>query len=900
MQSILGGVQSVFNRGTNPLLMFPLLSTEIEGYGLNLATVIPVGNEATFLSDGIGTWYFFLRSNYRMLRRFLLLAVLLLPIAAVAQTATNGIVWTAPQIFTDGASHSATVDLAFPSYAAFVAFNPTALGGTMVSASTAGYSTPGDGGSSTYDWNATSTASPDAATKGSAYASNGIFVVQPTGVATGRWILRMPGGIIHPEQAGAKCDGVTNDVNPLGNLTAAVNASTSLAYNGVIIRLNPNKFCLFSVSSWQVPNGATAEGNQQAITQSIPANSFSPYTSGFIHPANVALNLGTGSKLKNVAVLRQNLPTPTNFQTAMAAPNGVMQWFAENGNLTNVAVNGGSSGAGCQVGDILQVPAPIGDFAWVQVATVTGGAANTVTVLDPGAFQTYPASPVTTRNPVNGLASHCTSFPQLTFTAGTPLSVGVLGIGVSYMEDVTITGFNTPLYATALTARNVQFDGANGVNIAVNGTNGSYFNFTGGELWSAQAAGSYGVAQPWPTSNLNNPVATGGTLNQVGDVLTVSGGTCSVQPQITVTSVSGGAITGYTLSTYGVCTTAPTAPATVSNAWGGTPATVNLLWPIATGGTLNQQDDLLTVSGGTCSVQPQITVTSVSGGAITAYKVTTYGACTAAPANPATVSNAWGGTPATVNLLWAGYDYRPGIAYNVHNNCSGCTFWNLQSHGWSTGLAISNTGFTQFFGLTLETSGFVGLPIPPMGISSGVRVQNCVSATIWDAQLNNFSTGLYLHNTEWQHAAFPGSSCGSSGASPTFGNSGVSVFGGTIGSAFANYKYGVDIGPYSRGQVEGVIVFTPSKSVSGSVPYNVEPNIYGWSIRDALSLGAEASTWIAVDPSSLPNLTANAVPSGNTMPSPMNLMGGLPTTCPTPGTFTGALINNSGVINICP
>ena len=201
--------------------------------------------------------------------------------------------------------------------------------------------------------------------------------------------------------------------------------------------------------------------------------------------ANVTLNLGTGSKLKNVAVLRQNLPTPTNFQTAMAAPNGVMQWFAENGNLTNVAVNGGSSGAGCQVGDVLQVPAPIGDFAWVQVATVTGGAANTVTVLNPGSYQTFPASPVTTRNPVNGPASHCTSLPQLTFTAGTPMSVGVLGIGVSYAEDVTITGFNTPLYASALTARNVQFDGANGVDITNNGTNGSTSTSRGEDFFRA-------------------------------------------------------------------------------------------------------------------------------------------------------------------------------------------------------------------------------------------------------------------------------------------------------------------------------------------------------------------------------------------------------------------------------
>jgi hypothetical protein len=57
LQSILGGAQSVFNRGTNPLLEFPPLPTETEGYGLNVATAVPVGNEATFLFDGIVTWY---------------------------------------------------------------------------------------------------------------------------------------------------------------------------------------------------------------------------------------------------------------------------------------------------------------------------------------------------------------------------------------------------------------------------------------------------------------------------------------------------------------------------------------------------------------------------------------------------------------------------------------------------------------------------------------------------------------------------------------------------------------------------------------------------------------------------------------------------------------------------
>jgi hypothetical protein len=77
-------------------------------------------------------------------------------------------------------------------------------------------------------------------------------------------------------------------------------------------------------------------------------------------------------------------------------------------------------------------------------------------------------------------------------------------------------------------------------------------------------------------------IATGGSLNQVNDVLTVVGGTCNnllnTPPQFQVTTVSGGAVTGVAqLPGTGACGTYPGNPVTTTSSRGGvTPPTLNL------------------------------------------------------------------------------------------------------------------------------------------------------------------------------------------------------------------------------------------------------------------------------------------------------------------------------------
>lgn len=75
------------------------------------------------------------------------------------------------------------------------------------------------------------------------------------------------------------------------------------------------------------------------------------------------------------------------------------------------------------------------------------------------------------------------------------------------------------------------------------------------------------------------PVA-GGSGYVVGDVITLSGGTSSVTTQLTVSSVSGGAVTGVTVSRAGSYTGLPQTPVSQGSTTGsGTSATFAVQWP---------------------------------------------------------------------------------------------------------------------------------------------------------------------------------------------------------------------------------------------------------------------------------------------------------------------------------
>ena len=159
-------------------------------------------------------------------------------------------------------------------------------------------------------------------------------------------------------------------------------------------------------------------------------------------------------------------------------------------------------------------------------------------------------------------------------------------------------------------------------------------------------------------------IAAGGSgyTNGTTHVLTVSGGTCSVQPSFIVTT-AGGVVTQLTsVNNSGTCTAYPTNPAATTFDASGTGATLNVafvgsgavLATVFTGGSgYTNGAQTLTVLGGTCSVQPTITVFVASNIVNSVSSVVNPGpppyTCLVAPQNPVSVSGG-GGTGATFNI----------------------------------------------------------------------------------------------------------------------------------------------------------------------------------------------------------------------------------------------------------
>ncbi|WP_279603765.1 hypothetical protein [Methylobacterium sp. E-041] len=77
-----------------------------------------------------------------------------------------------------------------------------------------------------------------------------------------------------------------------------------------------------------------------------------------------------------------------------------------------------------------------------------------------------------------------------------------------------------------------------------------------------------------PVAGASAAVTAGGTGQAVGDVLTLVGGTCTVQPKFTVATVASGVAATVTLSTPGSCTVLPTAPVATTSTGTGTGATL--------------------------------------------------------------------------------------------------------------------------------------------------------------------------------------------------------------------------------------------------------------------------------------------------------------------------------------
>lgn len=200
---------------------------------------------------------------------------------------------------------------AFSSHAQFTAFDPTLLGGTSVTADVAGYHSPGDGGAATYDWVPGSSASPD-----------GVFTLQ-AGPApnAGRWIMRIPGDGVHPEVAGAYCDGIHDDSTAMTDLFVYLQNNVG---NGTVT-VNQGKWCVISGGDlWVFRHGRlTGSGNPMTTTGGIPA----VFTGGILLDPTKTIQLGDGATISHLIIMRNGLPQkPANMEAEIAAVN---QWSTD-------------------------------------------------------------------------------------------------------------------------------------------------------------------------------------------------------------------------------------------------------------------------------------------------------------------------------------------------------------------------------------------------------------------------------------------------------------------------------------------------------------------------------------------------------------------------------------------
>jgi hypothetical protein len=167
--------------------------------------------------------------------------------------------------------------------------------------------------------------------------------------------------------------------------------------------------------------------------------------------------------------------------------------------------------------------------------------------------------------------------------------------------------------------------GSSGVNIsnggtvtAINGTSAGsgYTSFpTPAVSAPTTSGGVQAVVAVVRMFNSGATVQTGGTGYTVNDVLTVTGGTpLSSATTLTVTSVSGGVITGISATSQSTYTALPTNPVSVTGGTG-SGATFNLTWGVVTGATGYS----ITTAGSGYVEQPTVTFSGGGGSGAAAY-----------------------------------------------------------------------------------------------------------------------------------------------------------------------------------------------------------------------------------------------------------------------------------------
>jgi len=225
-------------------------------------------------------------------------------------------------------------------------------------------------------------------------------------------------------------------------------------------------------------------------------------------------------------------------------------------NLSNTGVwvadivNGGT---GYAVANVLTVQGGTGTAATLTVATVSGGVITSVTITTRGSY---------TANPTN------------------PVSVsGGAGSNATFNLDLSTYHIFAWVRNNAWSASDVKRNGGLGFIMSSDGP-------------------------PTTFSLVRAEIAAPGASYSVNNVLTLVGGTSTTAATCTVTSVSGGTVTGISITNAGVYTVEPAYPcATTVAPAGGSGCTINTLWCTSNSKFwLLDGSDTANVAGWTCYV----------------------------------------------------------------------------------------------------------------------------------------------------------------------------------------------------------------------------------------------------------------------------------------------------------
>lgn len=270
------------------------------------------------------------------------------------------------------------------------------------------------------------------------------------------------------------------------------------------------------------------------------------------------------------------------------------------------------------------------------------------------------------------------------------LAVGSTG-GTAVQNIGTTTSANAEVISTP---------SATGITANATSTGGGVA--TGGSLGSS----------PQSQGLTNAVLVFGGSSYTTGtQVLTVAGGTCTTQPQVSTTVSGGGVVTSInSISTPGVCSVSPGQYTTLSD---GTHTTAIARITMGNGSGYTTGAQVLTVLGGTCTMQPQVTVTVAGGSVVAVSGVATPGSCSVPPVNPAATSGG-GGSGAVLDV--------------VYTTAPLALVQPTQTLNYIVKVSANSGGYTIPIGNNTVLGNFSGLTAPPVATAPGV-VFNFVCGT---------------------------------------------------------------------------------------------------------------------------------------------------------------------------